>query len=243
MTRPTILRNRRGLPAARGRAGRGLASLGPLSQRPAMGHGARGLQRRRRCLGLFPARPCPQPGLSLGRGRDRRLGRRAAALVPGHRAVERARPDPEGAAVRPDQRRGQPRRGRQGALLPPRRHADAFVHADALQVSAGGISLRASCCGRTGGAGPSDPEYELADTGVFADNRYFDVVVEYAKAAPDDIADAGHRGQPRAGDGARSTCCRSSGPATPGAGPTARAGPLLGSRTARCRRGIRGCRT
>ena len=32
-----------------------------------------------------------------------------------------------------------------------------------------------------------DPEYELIDTGVFAENRYFDVLVEYAKAAPDDI--------------------------------------------------------
>jgi hypothetical protein len=35
--------------------------------------------------------------------------------------------------------------------------------------------------------GKLDPEYELIDTGVFADDRYFDVVVEYAKAAPDDI--------------------------------------------------------
>ncbi|WP_036536791.1 MGH1-like glycoside hydrolase domain-containing protein [Neosynechococcus sphagnicola] len=31
------------------------------------------------------------------------------------------------------------------------------------------------------------PEFELLDTGVFADNRYFDVVVEYAKAAPEDL--------------------------------------------------------
>ena len=31
------------------------------------------------------------------------------------------------------------------------------------------------------------PEYELLDTGVFADNRYFDVFVEYAKASPEDI--------------------------------------------------------
>lgn len=30
-------------------------------------------------------------------------------------------------------------------------------------------------------------EYELLDTGIFDDNRYFDVEVEYAKAAPDDI--------------------------------------------------------
>ena len=31
------------------------------------------------------------------------------------------------------------------------------------------------------------PELELIDTGVFDDDRYFDVVVEYAKAAPDDL--------------------------------------------------------
>jgi len=30
-------------------------------------------------------------------------------------------------------------------------------------------------------------EYELIDTGVFADNRYFDVYVEYAKASPEDV--------------------------------------------------------
>ena len=33
----------------------------------------------------------------------------------------------------------------------------------------------------------SQPEYELIDTGIFADNRYFDVVIEYAKAGPEDI--------------------------------------------------------
>ena len=33
----------------------------------------------------------------------------------------------------------------------------------------------------------SEPEYELLDTGVFADDRYFDVVVEYCKASPEDI--------------------------------------------------------
>jgi len=33
----------------------------------------------------------------------------------------------------------------------------------------------------------SKPEYELIDTGIFDDNRYFDVFVEYAKAEPDDI--------------------------------------------------------
>jgi hypothetical protein len=33
----------------------------------------------------------------------------------------------------------------------------------------------------------NEMEYELLDTGVFKDDRYFDVYVEYAKAGPDDI--------------------------------------------------------
>jgi hypothetical protein len=32
-----------------------------------------------------------------------------------------------------------------------------------------------------------EPEYELLDTGVFDDDRYFDVFVEYAKGSPEDI--------------------------------------------------------
>ncbi|MDF1584322.1 MAG: glucosidase [Methyloprofundus sp.] len=35
--------------------------------------------------------------------------------------------------------------------------------------------------------GKDQPEFELLDTGVFEDNRYFDVFVEYAKADTDDI--------------------------------------------------------
>jgi hypothetical protein len=35
--------------------------------------------------------------------------------------------------------------------------------------------------------GKSDKEYELIDTGIFDEDRYFDVVVEYAKATPEDI--------------------------------------------------------
>ena len=33
----------------------------------------------------------------------------------------------------------------------------------------------------------NDPEYELTDTGIFDDARYFDVAVEYAKRSPEDI--------------------------------------------------------
>jgi len=35
--------------------------------------------------------------------------------------------------------------------------------------------------------GRNDPEYELVDTGIFDQNRYFDVVVEYAKRTPEDL--------------------------------------------------------
>jgi hypothetical protein len=30
-------------------------------------------------------------------------------------------------------------------------------------------------------------EYELLDTGIFDEDRYFDVFVEYAKADPEDV--------------------------------------------------------
>ncbi len=32
-----------------------------------------------------------------------------------------------------------------------------------------------------------DPEFELLDTGAFREDRYFDIFIEYAKAAPEDI--------------------------------------------------------
>ncbi len=35
--------------------------------------------------------------------------------------------------------------------------------------------------------GLNEPEYELIDTGIFEDSRYFDVTVEYAKATPEDL--------------------------------------------------------
>ena len=55
------------------------------------------------------------------------------------------------------------------------------------------------------GRSRAELEYELLDTGVFADDRYFDVFVEYAKAAPEDVLiriTAANRG-PDAADAAR----------------------------------------
>ena len=65
-----------------------------------------------------------------------------------------------------------------------------------------------------------DMEYELLDTGVFDDDRYFDVVVEYAKAVPGRHRDARHRLQPRAPTRRRCTSSPRCGSATPGRGAT-----------------------
>jgi len=54
-------------------------------------------------------------------------------------------------------------------------------------------------------------EFELLDTGVFQDNRYFDVGVEYAKASVEDIATGGQNPP-------RFTCCRPCGFVIPGPG-------------------------
>ena len=47
------------------------------------------------------------------------------------------------------------------------------------------------------GRGKDQPEFEILDTGVFDDGRYFDVFAEYAKATPNDLLDPRHRRQPR----------------------------------------------
>ena len=102
------------------------------------------------------------------------------------RAVERRGPLLEGAAVRAHERRGQPRRGREGVLLPPRRDPDALLPALLYKYPQRAYpyeDLVATNRTRT----RLEPEYELLDTGAFDDDRYFDVVVEYAKGAPDDV--------------------------------------------------------
>ena len=116
--------------------------MGPVSLRAPVGHRPRGLQRFGQRLGLFQPRSGAFAGVSLGRGRARRHLRRppAAVLRPG--PVERPGPDPQGAAVRADQQRREPRRGRQGVLLLPRLDADALVHEVPLQVPAGGLPVR-----------------------------------------------------------------------------------------------------
>ena len=102
-------------------------------------------------------------------------------------AVERPRSDPEGARLRAHRQPGQSRRGREGVLLLPRRHALAQLDALSLQVSAGRVSRTAGWSKRTAAASRHDPPFTLLDTGVFNDGRYFDVEVRYAKASPEEM--------------------------------------------------------
>ena len=87
-------------------------------------------------------RPRAVARVPLGRGRARRLLRSEAATVFRAGALEREGPDPEGAAVRVEQCRGEPRRGREGVLLLPRFDADPLVHEVAVQVPPGRLPVR-----------------------------------------------------------------------------------------------------
>ena len=75
-------------------------------------------------------------------GSGRRLRRRARGCASALALWNGVRPVPQGAGVRAGQRRGQPRRGRQGPLVAPRRGADELVVVVALPLPAGGVPLR-----------------------------------------------------------------------------------------------------
>ena len=75
--------------------------------------------------------------------------------------------------------------------------------------------------------GRSAPEYELLDTGVFDEDRYWDILIEYAKAGVERHPDPRHRHQPRAGGRRRSICCRRSGSAIRGPGTAGAPRPTL----------------
>ena len=74
--------------------------------------------------------------------------------------------DPQGAPLRPLGPRGQPRRGRQRALLVPGRDAHRELRAGALQVSAARVSLRRASRARSRGharrPGAGDPRHRGA---------------------------------------------------------------------------------
>ena len=170
----------------------------------------------RRRLGLLHPRPGPLARLSLGRGRPGRHLRRPAAALLRAGPVERQRPDPQGAAVRPDQQRGQPRRGRQGVLLLPRQHADALVHEVPLQVPAGGVSLRRPGRRRTAGAAATSSSTSCSTPASSTTTATSTSSSSTPRPRPRTSSFEITVAQPRPGRGRRCTCCRRCGSATPG---------------------------
>ena len=123
-----------------------------------MGDRARGLQRTTARRG--PRSPHDQARSRVYRWSEDGLGGICddrPAPVPGVRVLERAGPDPQGADLRPHEQRGQPRRGRQGALVVRRLHADALVDALALRLSPARLPLRGPRRPRTPAAASATP--------------------------------------------------------------------------------------
>ena len=213
---------RRARPARRGRAGSAaLEALGPLPQRAPVGHGARGLQRRRRRLGLLPARPralaAPTAGartaspasattsqrlclaLALWNGKDPILKERLFGLTNG-----------EG-------NHGEDVKELYYYLDATPTHSLPEV---ALQVPAGASSPTPGWSRRTAAAARTSPSSSCSTPASSTTTATSTSFVEYAKAGAGRHPDAGHGAQPRPRAGDRSTCCRSSGSATPGPGAT-----------------------
>ena len=163
-----------------------MAEVGPLRVRARVGHRARGLQRERRRVELPPARQGAQQGVPLGRGRHRRPLRPLPAPVFAP-AFWNGR-DP----ILKERLFGlTPSEGNHGEDV-----KEYYFYLDATpthtymkllykypQAEYPYARLLEENRRRGGGG----MEFELLDTGVFDDDRYFDVFVEYAKADPEDI--------------------------------------------------------
>jgi hypothetical protein len=110
--------------------------------------------------------------------------------------VERPRPDSQRARLRLDGQRRQPRRGRQGILLLCRCHAEPQLAALSLQIPQSAFPYE-RLIAENRRRGRSDPPFNLLDTGIFDEDRYWDVEVLYAKASAKKIhvrIDAYNRG-------------------------------------------------
>ena len=166
--------------------------MGAVPERAPVGHRARGLQPARQCLGLLSARPRAQPRLSLGRGRHRRILRRSASGC-----ACRSRCGTNAIPILKERLFGLTNgEGNHGEDV-----KELYYYLDATPTHSYLKMLykypqahfpTRIWSRRTGAAASSAPEFELLDTGVFDDDRYFDVFVEYAQAGAERRSDARH---------------------------------------------------
>ena len=192
------------------RAGGRLVPLGPVRERAPVGHGARGLQRGRDGLGVPPARPRALARVPLGRGRARRVLRRRAAALPRARALERPRPDPEGAHLRADRatRATTARTPRSTGGTSTRRRATAW-NRWRYHYPQARVPVRATSSTRTAAAASSTPSTSCSTRASSTTTATGSSRSHYAKADPLDVllTRPGHerrpggRHAPRAADG------------------------------------------
>ena len=90
----------------------------------------------------------------------------------------------------------------------PRLDADPLVDALALHVPAGASSRTSGSSPRTRARGRGEPEFELVDTGIFDDDRYWEITADYAKASPGGHPACACRCATPARRPRRSTCSR-----------------------------------
>ena len=168
-----------------------------------MGHRARGHQRRRRRVERVPARPRPLARLPLGRGRHRRLQRQRAAPVPVAGAVERHDPILKERIFGLTNDEGNHGEDVKEYWFYLDAHArPQLLPQDALQVPAGAPTPTSTCSRRTRRRGREQLEYELLDTGIFDEQRYFDVAGGVREGGSRRHPDARHGDESRARCGA-----------------------------------------
>ena len=145
-------------------------------------------------------------------------------LCLGAGAVERPRPDPQGADVRPHRRAGQPRRGRQGVLVVPRRRAEPRLEPLALPLPAARLPVRRPDR-RERPARQARPRVRAARHGRLRRRPLLDRRGRLRQGRSDRPADDGAGHQRRTATPTRCTCCRRCGSATRGRGTTTRDKP------------------
>ncbi len=160
---------------------------GPYLAERAWGTVPRGLQRHGRRVAILPARPRAEPRLPVER---RRTARHLATTSSG--CASRSRSGTDEDPILKERAFGLTgREGNHGEDVKEYWYYLDNVPSHAYMRALYKYPQRAFPYERlleeNARRGLTDPEFELLDTGIFDDARYFDVTVEYAKGAPTDL--------------------------------------------------------
>ena len=156
----------------------------------------------RRRLGLLHPRPGPLAGLPLGRGRPRPASRTtsSASASPSPSGTGATRSSRSACSASPTARATTARTSRSTTSTSTRTPTHSYMKY-LYKYPQRAYPYRDLVRDQPRAGRRHELEYELLDTGVFDDDRYFDVFVEYAKDGARGHPDPDHRPQPRPGGG------------------------------------------